>query len=434
MATTDFNKLSKELSGKTGFAGSFLLLLIIVLVGVALVWAHFTELDNVTRGGGKVISSMQNQLVQASEGGVLQASFVREGKRVKEGQLLFEIDPIDAKTAYDQAMQMLISLKIQEVRLSSEISGSEPVFNLDLIQTAPTVVDTEKALYLSRRADLRAQLSVLEEKYNQRKQQVSEVDVQVKTARETLALVQDQIAIIEPLVKAGLSPETELLALQRQAKDFEGSEQSALASLKRVNSSIAEIEEQISSTTQSYSTRSQAELSAIISEIAEIESRVPVLKDRVERTSIRSPVDGIINRLNVRTIGSFIKPGDVLVELVPIGDLLIVEANIDPKDIAYITPDQDVRISLTAYDASRYGAIDGKVLKVSADAVEDPNTGFSMYQVDVSLDSSLYEDDGSEVEVFPGMVASIDVLAGKRTVLEYIWQPMAKIKERAFKD
>ncbi len=277
-------------------------------------------------------------------------------------------------------------------------------------------------------------MSVLEEKYNQRKQQVSEVDVQVKTARETLALVQDQIAIIEPLVKAGLSPETELLALQRQAKDFEGSEQSALASLKRVNSSIAEIEEQISSTTQSYSTRSQAELSAIISQIAEIESRIPVLKDRVERTSIRSPVDGIINRLNVRTIGSFIKPGDVLVELVPIGDLLIVEANIDPKDIAYITPDQDVRISLTAYDASRYGAIDGKVLKVSADAVEDPNTGFSMYQVDVSLDSSLYEDDGSEVEVFPGMVASIDVLAGKRTVLEYIWQPMAKIKERAFKD
>mgnify|MGYP001196216850 CR=1 FL=1 len=116
------------------------------------------------------------------------------------------------------------------------------------------------------------------------------------------------------------------------------------------------------------------------------------------------------------------------------GDDLIVEARIDPKDIAYITPDQDVRISLTAYDASRYGAIDGKVLKVSADAVEDPNTGFSMYQVDVSLDSSLYEDDGSEVEVFPGMVASIDVLAGKRTVLEYIWQPMAKIKERAFKD
>ena len=145
-------------------------------------------------------------------------------------------------------------------------------------------------------------------------------------------------------------------------------------------------------------------------------------------------MDGIINRLNIRTIGGFVRPGDVLVELVPIGDKLIVEASIDPKDIAYIRPDQDVRISLTAYDASRYGNIRGKILKVSADASLDPNTNISSYKVDVSLETSLYEDDGSEVEVFPGMVASIDVLAGKRTVLEYFWQPMAKVKERAFTD
>jgi adhesin transport system membrane fusion protein len=434
MSTSDFKKLSKELSGKSGFAGSFLLFLILLLICVSLVWAQKTELDNVTRGPGKVVSSMQNQLVQASEGGVLKASFVNEGERVSFKQLLFEIDPIDAKTAYDQAQQMLISLKIQEVRLSSEINDIEPKFSGELVDLAPSVVKAEKALYIARKANLKAQLSVLAEQYNQRTRQVAEVDVAVKTARETLELVKKQIEIIEPLVDAGLSPETELLAIKRQAADFKGSEQSALASLERVRSSIAEIEEQIESTKQSYSTESQSQLSRIISEIAEVESRVPVLKDRVERTSIRSPVDGIINRLNFRTIGGFVKPGDVLVELVPFGDKLIVESRIDPKDIAYIRPDQDVRISLTAYDASRYGTIDGKVIKVSADATQDSNTGLSFYKVDVSLDSNLYEDDNSEVEVFPGMVASIDVLAGKRTVLEYIWQPMAKVKERAFTD
>ncbi len=133
-------------------------------------------------------------------------------------------------------------------------------------------------------------------------------------------------------------------------------------------------------------------------------------------------------------MGGFVKPGDIILEIVPTGDDLIVEGKIDPKDIAYIQPEQDVRISLTAYDASRYGTIDGKVLKVSPDAVDDKATGMSFYVVDVSIDTLLYEDDGSAIEVLPGMVASVDVLAGKRTILDYFWQPMAKVKERAFRD
>jgi len=165
-----------------------------------------------------------------------------------------------------------------------------------------------------------------------------------------------------------------------------------------------------------------------------VESRIPALEDRLARTQLKSPVDGVINRLNFETLGGFVKPGDIVLEIVPTGDDLIVEGKIDPKDIAYIQPKQAVRISLTAYDASRYGTIDGEVLKVSADAVEDKATGATYYLVDVSIDTTLYEDDGSEIEILPGMVASVDVLAGKRTILDYLWQPMAKVKERAFTD
>ena len=270
-------------------------------------------------------------------------------------------------------------------------------------------------MFAARKADLNARLAVLKQQLIQRENQIEEIKVTIDTARETLLLLQKQIDIIEPLVKSGLSPETELLALQRQAKDFEGKEETAIATLNRVESSIIEVEQEIYSATQSYKTSSQSELSKIISEIAEIKSRIPALEDRVIRTQLRSPVEGVINTINFRTLGGFVRPGDILLEIVPTGDDLIVEGKIDPKDIAYIQPEQDVRISLTAYDSSRYGTIDGKVLKVSADAVDDKATDLAYYIVDVSIDTNLYEDDGSEVEVLPGMVASIDVLAGKRT-------------------
>ena len=434
MPATDFNKLSKELSGSTGILGSLLLFVIIALICILLFWANVTELDNVTRGQGKIVSSLQNQLVQASEGGVIKARFVETSQKVEKGELLFEIDPIDAKTSYDQALQRLTSLRIQEIRLSSEVLGEEPEFSGNLVDMSPTVVTVEKALFSARKADLNAQLSVLKQQLAQRKQQLNEVDVTIETTSETLQFVEKQISIVEPLVKLQQYPETELLTLQRQAKDFEGKIESAIASKYRFQTSILEVQDQISSAKQSYTTKSQSELSEIISQIAEVESRIPALKDRVARTQLKSPVQGVINRLNFETIGGFVKPGDIILEIVPTGDDLIVEGKIDPKDIAYIQPKQAVRISLTAYDASRYGTIDGEVLRVSADAVEDKATGLSHYLVDVSIDSTLYEDDGSEIEILPGMVASIDVLAGKRTIFDYIWQPMLKVKERAFTD
>ena len=434
MPATDFNKLSKELSGSTGILGSLLLFVIIALICILLFWANVTELDNVTRGQGKIVSSLQNQLVQASEGGVIKARFVETSQKVEKGELLFEIDPIDAKTSYDQALQRLTSLRIQEIRLSSEVLGEEPEFSGNLVDMSPTVVTVEKALFSARKADLNAQLSVLKQQLTQRKQQLNEVDVTIETTNETLQFVEKQISIVEPLVKLQQYPETELLTLQRQAKDFEGKIESAIASKYRFQTSILEVQDQISSAKQSYTTKSQSELSEIISQIAEVESRIPALKDRVARTQLKSPVQGVINRLNFETIGGFVKPVDIILEIVPTGDDLIVEGKIDPKDIAYIQPKQAVRISLTAYDASRYGTIDGEVLRVSADAVEDKATGLSHYLVDVSIDSTLYEDDGSEIEILPGMVASIDVLAGKRTIFDYIWQPMLKVKERAFTD
>ncbi len=434
MSSTDFKKLSKEMSGSSGVVGSLLLFSILSLLAVAFLWASWTELDNVTRGQGKIVSAIENQIVQASEEGVIKSRFVEEGQIVNEDTLLFEIDPIDAKTSYEQALQRLSSLKIQEIRLSAEVLGNEPVFPENLVMKSSTVVVGEKALFAARRADLNAQLAVLNQQMIQRKQQIDEIQVGINTSKQTLNLLNKQIDIIKPLVDSGLSPEMELLEIMRQAKDFEGKEESLRVSLLRAETSITEVEQEINSVKQSYRTSSQSELSKIISEIAEIESKIPAFEERVIRTQVKSPVKGIINRISFTTLGGFVRPGDTLLEIVPTGDDLIVEAKIDPKDIAYIEPKQKARISLTAYDAAKYGTIDGEVIKVSPDAVEDKASGLSYYFFWVSINSELREDDGSTVEILPGMVASVDVLAGKRTILDYIWNPMLKIKERALTD
>ena len=192
--------------------------------------------------------------------------------------------------------------------------------------------------------------------------------------------------------------------------------------------------EQLKAAEQSYKTSRLTDLSAIEGEMAELAARIPALESRVERTSVKSPVNGIVNRVNYATADAYVSTGDVLLEIVPTGSELIIETRIDPKDIADIVPGQAVKIALTAYDASRYGRIDGEVQSVSADALSDPQSGQQYYLVDVSMNGTLFESDGSEITVIPGMVAAIDVLSGKRTILDYFWQPIARTKSKALRE
>ena len=231
-----------------------------------------------------------------------------------------------------------------------------------------------------------------------------------------------------------MAPETRLISLQREEEAALGRANSAESGQQRVLSALDEIKEQLKAEEQGYLTSALTDLSQIESEMAELGARIPALEDRVERTTVRSPVDGVINRLNYVTNDAFINSGDVLLEIVPTGSELIVETRVDPKDIGEIVEGQDVKISLTAFDPSRYGRIDGKVAGISADAMTDNQTGAQYYLVDVDINGTLYEPDGSEVTILPGMVASIDVLSGKRTILEYFWQPIARTKDKALRD
>ena len=434
MSVTDFRKLSREMSGREGAGNSLILFAVIALLAIAGLWASFTELDNVTRGEGRVVSAMQNQNVQAAEGGVILSRFVSEGDYVAANEILFEIDPIDASAEFNRSSQRFAALKTREIRLRAEISGEEPSFPADLRARAATVVASEESLFQARRAELTGRLSILEQRLLQREQDLRESVVSRETSERTEELLSQEIALIEPLVAQAIAPETRLLELRRELERNRGAQQSATAGVERARSSIEEITREMQNARDEYLRTALAELSTTVGEMAELEEVIPSLQERVGRTVVRAPVEGIVNRLNFRTIGGYVNRGDLLVELVPTGDDLIIEARIAPQDISRIRMEDEVRIRFSAFDSTRYGSVDGRVTRISADAVPDPDNGGSHYMIDVAIEGELIDDTGTRVVFIPGMTATVDVLSGTRTVLEYLWNPIARVQELALRD
>jgi adhesin transport system membrane fusion protein len=434
MSDINFKKMANELNGKQGRSSSVLLLTIIALVAMLLTWSAVTELDKVTRGSGKTVSEGQNQMVQSSEAGVLRARYVREGDQVQAGAPLFDIDPVEAKGQLEQAEHRAGALRAKAVRLQAEVDGKAPVFEQALQELAPDAVGTEMALFQARLNDLDAKIAILEQRKKQRLNEIDELKIDQETATNGLALIEQEIKTVAPLVTSGLAPETRLITLKRDREVATGQANSAQSAQARISAALDEISEQLKSERQTYFTSALTDLSSITAELAELEAVLPALRDRVERTTVRSPVAGVVNRVNFTSDGAYVKTGDVLLELVPSGEDLIVEAKIDPKDIANIVVGNPVKVSLTAYDPSKYGRLDGSVTNISADALSNAETGEQYYLIDVSIDSALYEEDGTAVPVISGMVATVEVLSGKRSILTYFWQPVVKMKDSAFKD
>ena len=436
MSNTDFKSLSREMAGREGMGGSTIMFTIIALVALALVWANWAELDNVTRGEGRIVSSVQNQMVQASEGGVILRRYVAENTVVAEGEVLFELDPVDASSELNRLAQRLAGLDIKELRLRSEINGTEFSVPADLNARSPMVALTEQSLFAARRAELAGQLAVLEQRLRQRQQDLRAAENSLGTAERTAGFLEEEIAVVAPLVRDNIAPATRLLELQRQREQALGERDRSSVGIDQARSSRVELETEIDNAKANYTLRAMDEINTVVAEQSELAESLPRLEERVSRTVIRAPMEGIVSRLNFRTPGGFVNTGDVMLELVPTGEALIIEARIMPQDISRIRLDDAVRIRLSAYDSAKYGTVDGRVLRISPDAIVDErNQGASHYVVDVAIEGELVlEETGIAVTFIPGMTATVDVLSGKRTVLEYIWQPMAKVQELALRD
>lgn len=430
----NFKKVKAELQEASPARGSSLLIIVILFLALLIGWAALTEIDRVTRAEGSVVPSSQTQIIQAAETGVLQALHVEKGDYVEADQLLMEFDSTLLDSELERGAQRLAALQARRTRLEAEIEGVEPIFSPDLLQRLPEVVRSEMALFRAGQDEILAEREVLLAQEAQRQQELAEATVAKATAERTQALIEEELALIAPMVERRVEPETSLIALRRAEAEAQGALLASSADLERVRSSLAEVSRRIDALLARYRTNAHSDLSLVNAEMAELRAQLPALETRATRSEILSPVRGIVNQILLTTRGGVAQAGQALVEIVPLDEDLLVEAYVRPSDIAFLSPDQIARIKLTAYDYTRYGSIDGRIVGIGANAVTP--TGFEqpVFVVEIAADNALIGSDGIPLDILPGMIAQVDILTGKRTVLDYFVEPVVRVQQTALRE
>jgi adhesin transport system membrane fusion protein len=410
--------------------------LLVVIVGFFVTfigWAAWASLEEVTRGAGRVVPSRQVQVVQHLEGGIVAEILTREGATVEAGEVLMRIDNLRAASDYREKKARYLAVLAGIARLEAELNEAEPAFPEEVLREAPEIADAERRLFETRAADLANTLAVLESQQEQRRQELDEAKNQIAQLERSLALAREELALTRRLANDRLVARADLLRLERQVNELQGKYDQVRLSIPRLEAALREATERIASARSKVRSDAQRELSVLRGELAGLREIVLAGEDRVRRTEIRSPVRGTVKILHVNTVGGVVQPGANLVEIVPLEDTLLVEANIRPSDIAFVRPGQDARVKITAYDYSIYGSLDGRVEHISADAISN-DRGESFFIIRVRTDKNYLGTAEHPLEIIPGMTAEVDILTGRKTVLDYLLKPILKARESALRE
>ena len=409
----------------------FILRWLLVLLVVFLVWASLARVDEVTRGSGKVTPSRQIQLIQAVDGGIVSEILVHEGQAVEEGQLLFRIDATRFVSSVRENRVQYLALLTKAARLTALAEGSVFEAPAEVKLEDPELLEQERRLYEAKRSELDAQLGIARQQLAQRNQELVEIRSRRDQAAQGFDLTAQELALNKPLLKSGAVSEVELLRLEREVGRFRGERDQAAAQIIRVQSAISEASRKVQEIEISFRNIARNELAETMSKLNSLSEGSTALSDRVTRAEVKSPVKGTIKRLLVTTVGGVLQPGKELVEVVPADDALLLEARVSPKDIAFLRPGQKALVRFTAYDFVIFGGLDAVVEHIGADTVLDEDGKTTYYLVRVrTLKSSL----GKNLPIIPGMVAEVDVLTGKKSVLSYLLKPILRAKSYAFSE
>ncbi len=409
----------------------FILMFWLITVVALLLWAAFAPIDELVRGGGKVIPGGENQMIQHLEGGILSEIMVKEGQRVKENDILLKVDNVKSAANYESSQYKWAELRARIVRLRAEARGGSFSPTQDDMAKIPRQIMEERSLYLSNQDRLRSQIQGLRDQYVQKQNEKLEVQGRISEQKRALALIREEVAISEPMVAQGIKPKIEFLKLQREMSHISEQYNALLASIPRINAAMSQINSKIRETQSEFRMKAQQDLNQAETEYSRVNVESSALADQVTRTDIRSPINGIVQRLYVNTIGGVIKPGDNLVEIVPTEGGLLIEAKIKPSDIAFIYPGQKSVVKVTAYDFSIYGSLDGKVVTISPDTVIDKNDNV-YYIVKIKTNKKYLGSPEKPLKIIPGMMVNVDIVTGQKTILEYILKPILKAKQYTF--
>ncbi len=407
-----------------------LLWIIFATVVWFIVWAYYAKIDEITRGEGKVIPSSHVKVIQNLEGGILLDIYVKEGDTVRKGDKLLKISDVGFFSKYKESEISLNALKAKAQRLYAEANNLS--FNPDekLKKSIPTLLEHEKSLYNSNKEQLQNQEEMIRDQIIQKQNELKEARAKKNKLQNAYNLIQNELDINAPLVKKGLVSKIEFLKLKRQASNIKGDLNAIAYTIPKIKSQMEELKRKEQNIYYEFQNRAKEQWNEVTAKISALEESKSAIEDKVKRTLVLSPVNGIIKTIYVNTIGGAIKPAMDLMEIVPNEDSLLIEAKIKPSDIAFIRPEERAKIKFTAYDFSIYGGLEGKVVNIGADTIKDEK-GESYYLVRIKTDKNYLGTKEKPLKIIPGMVARVEIITGKKSILDYILKPLLKAKENA---
>jgi adhesin transport system membrane fusion protein len=396
-----------------------------------LLWANFAVIDEVTKGDGKAIPSSKIQKIQNLEGGIVSEMFVKEGQIVEAGAPLIRLDDTRFASNVGETEADRLSMLLRVERLSAEVDDRPLNFPEDVLKAVPGQAKSEESLYISRRQQLHDEIGGLQEQLIQRQQELREFSSKQAQYRQQLGLQRQEINMSEPLVAQGAVSPVEVLRLKRAEVETRGQLDATTLAIPRAESAIKEVQRKIDETRGKFRSDALTQLNEARTDLNKAQATGKALEDRVSRTLVTSPVRGIVNKLLVNTIGGVIQPGSDMVEIVPLDDTLLVEAKIRPQDIAFLHPGQEAIVKFTAYDYTIYGGLKAKLEQIGADTITDEDKKTTYYIIKVRTERSHLGTDEKPLLIIPGMVASVDIITGKKSVLSYLLKPIIRARAEA---
>ena len=424
-ADTDYAILQQE-----PLRARILLKTIGVAFAIALMWSAVSRIDEVTRGEGKVIPSRQLQVLQSLDGGVVSEILVHEGDVVQPEQILLRIDQTRFVSSVRESRVQYTALVAKAARLRALTENVPFVIPPEVLKEDPKTAEEERRLYESRRSELETTTSIARQQLTQRQQELVETRAKHDQAARAYELSAKELSVTKPLIASGAVSEVELLRLERDVGRFRGERDMAAAQISRIQSSISEANHKLEEVGLAFRNESGKELAETMSKLNSLAEGSVGLSDKVNRSVLRSPVKGTVKRLLINTVGGVVQPGKDVVEVVPLEDNLLLEARVQPRDIAFLRPGQKAVVKFTAYDFSIYGGLEGKLEHIGADSVVDEK-GNAFYIVRVRTNQPTL---GNNLPVIPGMVAEVDIITGEKSVLSYLLKPVLRAKARAFSE
>ena len=402
-----------------------------VAIALFLIWAYFAEVDEITRGQGEIVPSGNNQMIQNLEGGIVQEIFVQPGDFVEKGQALMKIDNSRSEAQKGSGHLKALELEAKIIRLKAESKRRPFEVNASTVARMPLLIANERSLYLGRKNAYRSQVSVLDDQLSQKRTELKETYSHIKHLKQSLAYVTSEVDMTKPMVAKGVKSRVDYLKLQREQNDISERYQTAKVSVARIKSAISEVTNKIDQTRSEFKNQAKKELNEAVAEKMRLVESMKAYTDQVDRTLVRSPIKGIIQKLYIFTEGGVVKPGEDLIEIVPTDEALWVEVKVKPSDIAFIYPGQKATVKFSAYDFSIYGGLEAEVFHISADTITDKKENV-FYTVHLKTKKNYLGVESKPLKIIPGMTVDVNIITGKKSVMDYILKPILRSKQYTF--